>query len=85
MASCDNCTKGYALPGEETGSIMADFDGAYLAKGPEGNTERVIILLTDIFGLPLKNSKLLADHLSTNLSCDVWVPDLFDGNLACCY
>ena len=38
-----------------------------------------IVLLTDIFGLPLGNCKLMADRFAQELGCDVWVPDLFDG------
>ena len=79
MASCDNCAKGYFLPGETTGSIVADMDGAYFAPGPEGSTSRTVVYLTDVFGLPLKNSKLMADELAKALACDVWVPDLFNG------
>ncbi|TFK34078.1 dienelactone hydrolase endo-1,3,1,4-beta-D-glucanase [Crucibulum laeve] len=37
------------------------------------------LCFSDAFGLPLKNSKILADNLSHRLLCDVWVPDLFDG------
>ncbi|KIK69560.1 hypothetical protein GYMLUDRAFT_33933 [Collybiopsis luxurians FD-317 M1] len=76
MASCPDCKKGSVLPGEPTGTMV---DGAYFAAGPEGNTSRAIILLTDIFGLPLVNCKILADRISKRLSCDVWVPDLFNG------
>jgi len=75
--SCPDCQKGAILLGKPTGSIV---DGAYLAAGPEGNTTRAIIVVTDIFGLPLPNCKLLADHFSKSLNCDVWVPDIFDGN-----
>ena len=38
-----------------------------------------IVLLTDIYGLPLGNCKLMADRFAQELGCDVWVPDLFDG------
>lgn len=79
MASCDNCTKGYILPGEPVGLILDEYNGAYFSKGPEGYTKRAIVLLTDMFGLPLVNCKLIADHLAQSLSCDIWVPDLFDG------
>jgi len=55
-------------------------DGAYLAAGPaEGNKKAAVVLLTDIFGLPLKNSKILADIFAERLGVDVWVPDLFAG------
>jgi hypothetical protein len=80
MVSCENCTKGFILPGEPVGSIVSEFDGAYFSAGPvEGNTKRSIVLLTDIFGLPLVNPRLIADHLAKSLSCDVWVPDIFNG------
>jgi len=75
LASCPDCKKGCILPGEPKGNMV---DGAYLAAGP-GDTSRGIILLTDIFGLPLVNSKIIADRLADNLKCDVWVPDLFQG------
>ncbi|KIK69628.1 hypothetical protein GYMLUDRAFT_34013 [Collybiopsis luxurians FD-317 M1] len=75
--SCPDCKKGAILPGEPTGSIAPN--GAYFSPGPSGDSARAIILLTDIFGLPLVNSKLLADHFSKKLSCDVWVPDMFNG------
>jgi len=51
----------------------------YLHESPIGNKERAVVLLTDIFGLPLVNSKLIADEISNKLECDVWVPDLFNG------
>ncbi|KAE9404071.1 hypothetical protein BT96DRAFT_989795 [Gymnopus androsaceus JB14] len=56
MASCPDCKKGKVLPGEPAGTMV---EGAYFAAGPEGNTSRAVILLTDIFGLPLVNSKIL--------------------------
>lgn len=77
--SCPNCFKGEILAGEPTGTI-SDIQGAYYAQSSEPST-RAVLLLTDIFGLPLKNSKILADFFAEQLKCDVWVPDLFDGKL----
>ena len=74
--SCEQCTQGHVLPGEPKGTMVGD---AYFHAGPEGSPKRAIFLLTDIFGLPLKNSKLIADELSKRVECDVWVPDLFAG------
>ncbi|KZV76156.1 dienelactone hydrolase endo-1-3,1,4-beta-D-glucanase [Peniophora sp. CONT] len=78
--SCENCFKGSRLPGEPKGSLV---DGAYFhaAAAPtvEGEPKRAIVLLTDIYGLPLTNSKIMADQLSEKVGVDVWVPDLFDG------
>ncbi|KZS93566.1 dienelactone hydrolase endo-1,3,1,4-beta-D-glucanase [Sistotremastrum niveocremeum HHB9708] len=76
MAACENCTKGYILEGEPKGSIQPN--GAYLIKSPTPST-RAIVFLTDVFGLPLKNCKIVADEFSEKLGCDVWVPDLFEG------
>ncbi|KZV76161.1 alpha/beta-hydrolase [Peniophora sp. CONT] len=76
--SCENCFKGYILPGEPSGSIV---DGAYLhaAPSPAPGPKRAVVLFTDIFGLDLVNCKVQADALSEKLNMDVWVPDLFDG------
>lgn len=76
-ASCENCKKGYIIPGEPTGTMV---DGAYFRTAPSGTESKsAIVLLTDIFGLPLINSKIIADLLAEKTGFDVWVPDLFDG------
>ena len=92
--SCDHCYQGYILEGEPQGEF---FDGAYLSpalkrKSSEesdssdedagGGPSCAIVLLTDIFGLALKNPKIIADELAARVGCDVWVPDLFDGAYA---
>ncbi|KJA16308.1 hypothetical protein HYPSUDRAFT_71469 [Hypholoma sublateritium FD-334 SS-4] len=89
---CPRCKEGSLLSGEPTGSIVADFQGAYFASAPEPQTEgagassesadnkkSTVLLLTDAFGLPLKNCKIMADELAKRLGCDVWVPDYFNG------
>lgn len=79
--SCPRCAEGYILPDEPKGSILPDFSGAYLAPNPDAETpsDRTVIVLTDVFGLPAKNPKLIADTLAERLRCDVWVPDYFNG------
>lgn len=72
--SCPDCFKGSVLVGKPTGVMV---QGAYFATG--GLSDRAIILLTDIFGLPLNNSQILADNFAKHLKCDVWVPDMFAG------
>ena len=75
--SCPQCTQGYVLPGEPAGSMV---DGVYFSPAPEGvSATKAVVLLTDIFGLALKNNKILADELAKRVGCDVWVPDLFAG------
>jgi len=82
--SCPDCAKGIVLDGEPTGSINAEFQGAYFAPAPGGNGEpskRAVLLFTDAFGLPLKNCKIMADEMAQRLECDVWIPDYFEGEL----
>jgi hypothetical protein len=78
--SCPDCITGGLLPGEPTGTLTTH--GAYLAPAPssEGSDSKcAVVLLTDVFGLPLKNCKIIADNLAKRLNCDVWVPDYFAG------
>ncbi|EKM49648.1 uncharacterized protein PHACADRAFT_265215 [Phanerochaete carnosa HHB-10118-sp] len=76
--SCEQCTQGYVVAGEPTGTMV---DGAYFRAGPEGSdASKAVVIVTDIYGLPLKNCKIIADELSKRVGCDVWVPDLFAGN-----
>ena len=81
MTICANCVSGHVLPGQPVGSTNPS-DGSYLALrnpavAPLNKT--AIVLLTDVFGLGLRNSKLLADQFASRLGYDVYVPDLFDG------
>ena len=81
--TCENCFKGFVLPGEPSGSMVGT---AYFHPAPSPtpeNSKQAIVLLSDIFGLTLVNCKIQADVLSEKLNMDVWVPDLFDGTCAC--
>ena len=53
----------------------------YFSAAPNDATQwnKAIVLLTDIFGLPLPNPRIIADHLAERVGVDVWVPDYFDG------
>ncbi|KAK7682080.1 hypothetical protein QCA50_014666 [Cerrena zonata] len=62
------------MSGEPEGTMV---DGAYFHEGP--NKDYAVILLTDVFGLPLVNNKLLTDGFSKELQCDVWAPHIFNG------
>jgi carboxymethylenebutenolidase len=79
--ACPNCTEGGFLHGEPTGAIDPHFQGAYCAPRPltDGASQRAVLLLTDAYGLPLKNCKIIADNLAKRLECDVWIPDYFAG------
>lgn len=79
--TCPQCREGFVLPGDPNGAINEEFQGAYLAPSPDGESLRAIVYLTDGFGLPLKNCKIMADKLAEKLQCDVWIPDYFKGSL----
>ena len=77
--SCTYSYKGFALPGEPKGTMVGQ---DYCASAPNDDaTERTkaIVLLTDIFGLPLPNPRIVADQLAEQVGVDVWVPDFFNG------
>lgn len=78
---CERCVQGGILEGECTGRME---EGAYFAPAPgsgplSGGPKTCLVLLTDIFGLPLNNSKLIADEMAKKTGADVWIPDLFAG------
>jgi hypothetical protein len=78
IMSCTYCYKGFALPGEPKGTMVGQ---DYFTAAPNDATQRTkaIVLLTDIFGLPLPNPRIIADHLAEHVGVDVWVPDFFNG------
>jgi carboxymethylenebutenolidase len=77
--SCTYCYKGFALPGEPKGTMVGQ---DYFTAAPNDATERTkaIVLLTDFFGLPLPNPRIIADQLAEQVRVDVWVPDFFNGS-----
>ena len=85
--SCPRCQEGSILSGEPKGTIENGLLGnSYFSPAPaaEANTpdvspKKAILLLTDAFGLPVNNCKIIADELAKRLGCDVWVPDYFMG------
>ncbi|KAF8632410.1 hypothetical protein AX17_004851 [Amanita inopinata Kibby_2008] len=77
--SCPDCINGGTLSGDPIGTISTQ--NAYFSPAPNGSpSKRAVLLLTDVFGLSLKNPKIIADHLAKRLECDVWIPDYFNGN-----
>lgn len=84
---CPNCITGHRLSGDSTGEMVRVspnvVDAYYASKHSrqeEGATgKKAVVFLTDIFGLPLGNPKIMADTINERLGVDVWVPDMFDG------
>ena len=79
---CPDCNRGSILPGTPTGSVVKVHGlDAYFVPAPPSESPRsvAVVVLPDGFGLPLVNTKLIADELAKELVCDVWVPDMFNG------
>jgi carboxymethylenebutenolidase len=80
---CERCVQGNVLDGEFHGRMET---GVYLAPAPSAGSlstnksKTCVVVLTDIFGLPLKNCKIVADAIAEKLGVDVWIPDLFAGS-----
>ncbi|KAK9348926.1 dienelactone hydrolase [Lipomyces starkeyi] len=70
------CMEGYVHHGEPAGTLAkyTEFD-IYVAK-PSVATDKAIVYLTDIFGMPFTNHKLIADNFAQQGFLTV-VPNLF--------
>ncbi|KAJ7114103.1 hypothetical protein C8R44DRAFT_796298 [Mycena epipterygia] len=81
MSFCANCIKGVIHEGTSTGNIV-EIDGVkcYVATPTvDYPKDKVLLFLTDVFGLPLVNNQLLADAYALNGFKTV-MPDLFSGH-----
>ncbi|CAG8779795.1 9376_t:CDS:2, partial [Acaulospora colombiana] len=83
---CPDCIRGERLSGTPRGSMVeTPALPAYFspANGGDGvqKTSKVIVILPDVFGLKLVNVKLIADMLAKSTGTDVWVADIFKGNV----
>jgi len=79
---CDDCVKGFLLPGEPKGKMekIGDLD-TYVTTTPAGNkSNKAIILFYDIFGLSTNNNKIIADRISEKANIVVYMPDILCGD-----
>ncbi|UJR07366.1 hypothetical protein I4U23_011652 [Adineta vaga] len=69
------------LPGTPRGQIIkiVDVDTYFVSGKDQTSKGKVIVLLTDIFGL-VKNPRIIADEVSEKSGFDVYIPDLFNGD-----
>jgi len=81
MSLCDDCIKGVIHEGVAKGTHTT-INGvpSYVAK-PEGDydKEKALIILTDIFGIPLINVQLIADSFAANGIYTV-IPDILNDD-----
>jgi dienelactone hydrolase len=71
------CITGFQWDGKPVGSEsrLAGMD-AYVSGN---NKDRAILILPDIFGWELTNTRLLADHFAEEANATVYLPDTFNG------
>ncbi|KAH9893553.1 alpha/beta-hydrolase [Cubamyces lactineus] len=79
--SCDECFKGVRHEGQPEGRIEQIGGIECYVATPAGDYDKskVVLFLTDVFGIPLVNNKLLADDFARNGFRTV-MPDLFNGD-----
>ncbi|CUM62991.1 uncharacterized protein PRCAT00000552001 [Priceomyces carsonii] len=74
------CTQGNFHEGESMGHYKNLFGLDTYQIGEENGNDRIIVILTDIFGYKFNNNKLIADELAKVGKYHVLVPDLFNGD-----
>ncbi|KAF1991729.1 alpha/beta-hydrolase [Aulographum hederae CBS 113979] len=81
--ACDDCVNGTIHKGEPAGTEELLHGLNTYIIGNRTTPKAIIVLYSDIFGLPLPNNKLIADaYAASNPSYLVYLPDFFDGDPA---
>ncbi|KAI1793472.1 dienelactone hydrolase endo-1,3,1,4-beta-D-glucanase [Ganoderma leucocontextum] len=78
---CDNCFQGVRHEGTPEGKIETIAGIECYVATPSGDypKEKVILFLTDVFGIPLINNKLLVDDFARNGYRTI-MPDILEGD-----
>jgi hypothetical protein len=81
--SCPECFSGHKHFDDPQGRVeVVHGRECYIAE-PKGKPPKgIIIIISDAFGLPFVNNKILADHYSSMGDFKVYLPDFFDGTAA---
>ncbi|KAJ7108764.1 Alpha/Beta hydrolase protein [Mycena epipterygia] len=81
MSFCDNCFKGVTHEGTPEGKTETIGGITCYVATPSVDypKDKVILFLTDVFGLALNNNRLLADDFARNGFRTI-VPDIFNGD-----
>lgn len=77
MSEC--CKSGFRWNGTPTGTETTIASNKTYVSGT--NKDVAIILIHDIFGWTLTNSRLLADHFATEANTTCFLPDFFNGEI----
>ncbi|KAL2919161.1 hypothetical protein HK105_201436 [Polyrhizophydium stewartii] len=79
MSEC--CFRGFLHEGTPTGSVIkvGGLD-TYLATPEAGETDKAVVLIHDVFGWSLPNTRLIADRIAKDGGYRVYLPDFFNGD-----
>lgn len=77
---CDNCISGHLKSGKTTGKVrkLGGLD-TYVATPASTEPQAAVLLISDVFGWELVNTRLIADEFAKHGFLTV-VPDLFQGD-----
>ena len=70
----DCCTKGFRWEGTPVGKETKIADLSTYVSGT--NKDAAVLIVHDVFGWTLSNTRLLADHYAIEADTTVYVPDL---------
>ncbi|GMG18311.1 unnamed protein product [[Candida] boidinii] len=74
------CIRGVLHEGETTGEETKTFGYNSYVAGGSNSKDKVIVILTDIYGYQFKNTQLIADQLAKRTGYYVVVPDILNGD-----
>jgi dienelactone hydrolase len=75
---CPDCTTGSLHEGTTTGQEVKLFNLDCYVSGSQ--TDKIIVVLTDIFGWKMNSIRLIADTLAKGTNHQVIIPDFFKGD-----
>ncbi|KAJ9496327.1 hypothetical protein H2202_008285 [Exophiala xenobiotica] len=78
--SCEECIKGTIHKGQPQGKEEVIHGLNTYVIGNRTNPRGIIVIYSDIFGLPLPNNKLIADAYAKSGEWLVYLPDFFIGD-----
>ncbi|KAK3356461.1 hypothetical protein B0T25DRAFT_629840 [Lasiosphaeria hispida] len=79
-APCSECIKGTAHKGEPLGTEEVVHGLNTYVIGNRASPKGIIVVYSDVFGLPLPNNKLIADAYARSGEWLVYLPDFFQGD-----
>ncbi|KAK2596219.1 hypothetical protein QQS21_006367 [Conoideocrella luteorostrata] len=78
--SCNECIKGSIHKGQPKGTTELIHNLNTYVVGNRSAPKAIVIIYSDVFGLPLPNNRLIADQYASSGDYLVYLPDFFQGD-----